>query len=375
MAPPVYTYLIADLATNTILEEISLTGVKFNKPLNDSGKFAANWKLGPKTSHLDPYDLTMPARRVIYAFRDDRPMWGGIIWTRSYDSTNQVVQIGAGEWWSYFDHRKVLPTFTYGGTLTQVAALTESYRSTDQNTIARQLVATAQAHAGGNILVTPADTDVSGILRDRSYSGYDLTDLGDALRNLCNVIDGPDMVFDVLPGSPAPRRVIRIGTPRLGQQGSSWVWEMGGNVTAYKWPSDGTRMATRAYATGQGIELGLPIAVAEDTSKYSMGFPLLELERQYSSAEDAGTLAGHAASDQQAARMPVALPQLVVRGDIPPTAADIDRGDDGWLVIPPDPFHRAGFEGPVRVIDMEFNPGTNAERVILTMAPLLDGVA
>jgi hypothetical protein len=375
VALPVYTYLIADLGTNTILEEISLTGVRFNKPLNDSGKFSATWKLGAKTAHLDPYDLTMPARRVVYAFRDDRPMWGGIIWTRAYDSTSQTVQIGAGDWWSYFDHRKVLPTFGYDGTLTQIAALSTAYTATDQNAIARALVAQAQAHTGGDILVVPADTDPSGTARDRTYTGYDLTDLGTALRNLCNVQGGPDIVFDVLSNSPAPQRVIRIGTPNLGQSGSSWVWETGGNITAYTWPSDGTRMGTRAFATGQGIELGLPIAVAEDTSKYEMGFPLLEMETQYSSAEDADTLAGHAQSDQDAGRMPVALPKLTVRGDIPPTAAEIDRGDDGWLVVHPDPFHRAGFSGPVRVIDMAFTPGNDAERVELTMAPLLDGVA
>lgn len=374
---PVYTYLLADLATNRILEEIRLTGVKFNRPLNSGGRFNGAWKLGPQTAKFDVYDLTMPCRRVIYAFRDSRPMWGGIIWTRNYDSVTKTLQIGAADWWSYFDHRKVLPTFTADGTLTQVAGLTEAYTATDQNAIARGLVATAQAHTGGNILVTPADTNSSGQLRDRTYPGFNLTQLGDALTNLCNVINGPDIVFDVLPAATgAPQRVIRIGTPSLGQQGSAHRWEVGGNVVAYGWPSDGTRMGTRAFATGQGVELGMPIAVAEDTSKYAGGFPLLETEAQYGSAEDTTTLTGHAQADQQVARMPVVLPKLIVRGDIPPTAADVDRGDDGWLIVPPgDLFHKNGFEGPVRVVDMSFAPGKDAERVELTMAPLLDGVA
>lgn len=375
MAPPVYSYEIADLRTNTILEEIALTGVKFNKPLNDSGKFQGTWKLGAKTAHLDPYDLSMPCRRAIYAYRDSRPMWGGIIWTRSYDSTNQTVTLGAGDWWSYFDHRKVIPLIPPNPDLTTIAGLSTTYTNVDQNDIARALVALAQSHAGGNILVEPADTDLSNTVRTRNYNGYDLTGVADALTNLCNVINGPDMVFDVLPGSPAPRRVLRLGTPWFGQQGSSWVWEMGGNVVSYTWPSDGTRMATRAFATGQGVELGMPIAVSEDATKYDGGFPVLELETQYGSAEGEDTLNGHAESDQLAGRMPVVLPKLVVRGDITPTAAEVDRGDDGWLVLPPDPFHRTGFEGPVRVVDMSFSPGASAERVELTMAPLLDGVA
>lgn len=371
---PVYTYLIADLRTNTILEEIRLTGVKFNKPLNDSGKFSGTWKLGPKTGHLDPYDLSMPARRVIYALRDDRPMWGGIIWTRNYDSAKQEVQIGAGDWWTYFDHRKVIPMIPANPDLTTVAGLSTTYTALDQNEIARRLVQLAQTHTGGSIGVT-VDSSISAVVRDRTYNGWDLTGVGDALKNLVNIDGGPDLVFDVLPSSPAPIRALRLGDPWLGQQGSSWEWEIGGNVMGYSWPSDGTRMATRAFATGQGVDLGLPIAVAEDTSRYVGGFPLLESESTYGSAETTDTLLGHAASDQEAGRMPVVLPKLVTRGDITPTAAEVDRGDDGWLVIPPDPFHRDGWEGPVRVINMAFSPGTDAERVELTMAPLLDGVA
>lgn len=375
MTAPVYTYVIHDLATNRILEEIRLTDVKFNKPLNDCGTFNGTWKLGAKTAHLDAYDLSMPCRRVIYAYRDDRPMWGGIIWTRKYDSATQTVALGGAEFWSYFDHRKVIPLLPPSPGLTTVAGLSVTYTTQDQNNIARALVALAQTHTGGNILVEPADTDLSNINRDRTYNGWDLTDVGHALENLSNVIDGPDMVFDVLPGSSAPRRVLRVGTPWLGQQGSSWRWEMGGNVASYTWPSDGTRMATRAFATGQGVELGLPISVSEDTTKYAAGFPLLELEKQYGSAEDEDTLAGHAEADQQTAQMPVALPTIVVRGDVSPTAAEVNRGDDGWLVLPRDPFHRDGFEGPVRIVDMNFKPGADAERVDLTLAPLLDGVA
>lgn len=261
MATPVYTYAIADLRTNVILEEVRLTGVKFNKPLNNSGRFDATWKLGAKTAHLDAYDLTLPCKRVVYAFRDSRPMWGGIIWTRNYDSPTQTVKIGAGEFWSYFDHRKVLPLFTPNGTLTQVAGLNIVYTNQDQNFIARNLVQQAQFHTGGSIGIT-FDTTLTGTLRSRTYPGWDLTDTGGALRQLCDVIGGPDMVFDVLPGASAPTRILRLGTPWLGQQGSAHVWELGGNALSYEWPSDGTRMATRAYAVGEGVDLGTPIGVS-----------------------------------------------------------------------------------------------------------------
>lgn len=377
MVAPQYTYLIADTRTNTVLEEVPLDGVSFTKPLNDSGSFRGRWHLGRGSSALDPYRLTTPCKRAVYALRDGRPMWGGVIWSRDYDSTSRTVSLGAGEFWSYFDHRKVIPPLGSSPGLYTVAEQTVSFTNTDQNEIARQLVAEAQRHTAGDIGVE-LDGSLSYVDRDRTYHGYDLADTGEALRNLAEVHDGPDMVFDVLPpagGSAAPRRVLRLGTPYLGQQGSAHVWEVGGNATGYRWKSDGTQMRTRAFASGEGVDLGTPIAVYEDTSRYDAGYVLLESESTYSGAERAATLNGHARADYEAGRAPVALVEVDVRGDIPPTAAEVDRGDDGRLVLPGDEFHPDGWAGPVRVVEARFEPSASAERVALTMAPLLEDAA
>ena len=378
MAVPQYTYLVADLRTNTILDELPLSEVRFNKPLCACGLFSATWQLDESsaTRARDPYELTMPARRAIYAFRDDRPQWGGVLWTRVYDSTTHTVKLGAAEFWSYFDHRQVLPVLAANRPTDYIAGLVVDLHDTEQNEIARRLVALAQQHTGGDIGIEVDAVD-SGIFRDRTYRGYELVDVGEALRQLAGVIDGPDIVFDVAPGRhTAPRRVLRLGEPQLGQTGSAHVWEVGGNVLEWSWPSDGTRMVTRAYATGKGIDLGLPIAVAEDPDRYREGWPLLESETGYSTVEDPDTLTDHADADQQAGRLPVVLPQLVTRGDIPPTAAEVDRGDDGRFIVPAgDLFAPKGIDTTLRVIDMAFEPSTAAERVTLTMAPLLDDIA
>ena len=388
VAPPVYRYLVADLRTNAILAELPLHDVEFNKPLNASGAFSASWKLDrtPATLRVDPYDLTTPTRRVIYALRDDRPIWGGIIWTAEYDSEADTVRIGAGEFWSYFDHRKLVPVLDLAeradGTRAApdpyyIAGLSVDLVDVEQNDIARHLVQLAQAHAGGDIGVEVDDTS-SGIWRTRHYYGHSLADVGETLRQLCNVIDGPDIVFDVAPGRDGRiRRILRLGTPTLGQQGSGHVWEYradGGNVLRYSWPRDGTRMVTRAYATGDGVDLGTPIAVTEDRGALAT-WPLLESETLYSSVLEYDTLQGHADSDQHTGRLPVVLPRITVRGDVAPTAAEIDRGDDGRLVLAPDLWHRHGVDTAVRVVDMKFTPSQDAERVELTLAPLLDDIA
>ncbi len=380
MPVPAYTYMVHDLLTNAPLGELPLTGVRHGRRLNDAGEFAGTFDLDSKTTTRrrvkDPYDWTTPVRRCIYAYRDERPVWGGIIWTRRYDSATRKVQIGAADWWSYLDHRRVVPLLPPNPPIDHVAPQQVRYDNVDQNEIARQLVQLAQAHTGGNIGIQ-LDGSFSEILRDRTYAGYELTAFGDALRNLATVLDGPDMMFGVastLDTRGRPIRQLRIGEPYLGQRGSAHVFEYGGNTTAYTWPTDGTRYASRSFATGDGAAEGMPIAVAEDRDRYTNGWPLTETEQGYSGVTDPDTLQQHADADQLAARLPVVLPTLTVRGDMHPVVGEWSVGDDARVEIEDD-FMVRGISTPMRIIADEIAPGDDAEVVTLTMAPLLDDVA
>ncbi|QFU94671.1 hypothetical protein YIM_47730 [Amycolatopsis sp. YIM 10] len=377
MRLPTYAYLVADLRSGRVLDELPLTGVKYNKPLNDSGKFSGTWDLTrhPSSTRRDPYELTMPARRALYVVRDDRPMWGGIIWTRKYDSSSHKVEVAGADWWSYFDHRKVLPVLPAAPLpLDHVAGLKMAANDVEQNDLARALVQLAQTHAGGDIGIE-FDDSRSFIYRDRTYTGHELSSVGEALRQLAAVINGPDIMFGVAPGTGGRvRRIMRVGTPRLGQTGTAHVWETGGNIVNYTWPSDATRMATRTFASGDGMAEGTPIAVAEDVDKYAQHWPLLESEQGYTSVSDADTLQGHADADQLVARLPVALPTLTVRGNTAPYVGEWDTGDDVRVVIR-DEFIRRGLDTAMRIVDAQYAPGEAAETVTITMSPLIEDAA
>lgn len=149
-----WTYLVADLASGTIINELPMSGPSITKKLNDAGTLSGTTLpiTDPRMRALNVYDMTTPCRRCIYALRDDEPWWGGIIWTRSYDSESEVVTVNCSDFWSYFDHRKVLPVLTVPPpSSTYVAGQSTVFNNTDQNDIARALVAQAQAHVGGNI--------------------------------------------------------------------------------------------------------------------------------------------------------------------------------------------------------------------------------
>jgi len=375
-----WTYTVHDLMTNAMLGELPLTGVGYNLVLNDAGQLGGQFQVdgrnNPRKRVPDPYDVTMPCRRSVYAWRDGVPQWGGIIWTRKYDSSTGMVDIQCADWWSYFDHRKVLPLLSFPVAVEfEVANLAVGAAGMDQNRIARYLVQLAQTHTGGDLGLVLDDT-TSGIDRDRTWAGYELADVGEELRRLTQVLDGPDIVFGVSTSpdsSGRPVRTMRTGDPWLGQQGAAWVWEYDANVTAYTWPSDGTRYAARTFAVGEGMDFGTRIAV---TQQLRDGWPLTETEYAYSSVSTPATLQAHADSDQIVSRLPVVLPTLTVRGDRVPRIGEWGLGDDGRVIIQDD-FHSNRIETTMRIIRADVTPGDDSEdeRVEFTMAPLLEDVS
>lgn len=352
-----WTYLAADLTSGRIIDELPLVNVRMSKVLNGAGQLHAQIRLGdPAVQARDIYDLTRPVRRCVYAIRDARPWWGGIIWASDYDEDTHTVDLGCADFWSYFDHRKVLEVLSAPPwAMSYIAGFAKIYTQVDQNDIARGLVSLAQGHPGGNIGIT-TDTALSGILRDRTYQGFDLDYTGQALRDLAAVSDGPDIAFDLggLDTSGRPARIMRTGTPRLGQQGSPHRWDLGGNMLSYTWSSGGGVMATRTYAQGDGSDRGTLIAVAEDTTRYADGWPLLETDDIFQGTTLATTLQGDANTLLGGLKLPLTTPTMTVRGDTTPTLGDFAVGDDGRMVIPVgNLLFPAGLDLPIRIMNID----------------------
>ncbi len=380
-----WSYLLADLRTNAITAEIPLTGVRISTKLGASGTMQGTWNIAQNWKGSDPYGLTRPARTAIYALRDGRPVYGGIVWTSDCDN-GESVALGSSDWWSYFDHRRVVPLLSNAQPpVTEIASLDVAFTQVDQNDIARQLVAIAQSHTGGDIGIV-ADTSTSEVLRDRTWHGYELADVGQALKQLSEVEGGPDIMFGVganLDDNGRPVRLMRIGNPHLGQQGSPFVFESGANILSYRWPSDGTRMANRAYALGEGSERGAIIAATEDVDSTANGWPLLEADANYSTVTDPATLQAHATADRYASRLPVVLPTLTVAGDganrfgrrVWPAIGEFSAADDARVVIR-DRFFSQGIDVRMRIVEVGITPGDDSvETAVLTMSPLSDDVA
>ena len=114
-----YKYILTNLLTNKVIAEVPFVNVSWGRAIKSAGGFSGEIAVTEDTSYLNLYETTMPAKTGIYVMRNDVCMWGGIIWSRSYNAKDRKLSVSGLEFTSYFAHRKIWKTYTssFGATL------------------------------------------------------------------------------------------------------------------------------------------------------------------------------------------------------------------------------------------------------------------
>lgn len=118
----VYKYYVADIITNQVIGELPFTGVSYENALKDAGSFSGTISLAIELNGIDVYSATMPGKNAVYVMRNGVCVWGGPIWSRSYDVVAKTVSVNANEFTSYYQHRKIWKTWnlTHSGCIVYV---------------------------------------------------------------------------------------------------------------------------------------------------------------------------------------------------------------------------------------------------------------
>jgi hypothetical protein len=107
----VYRYYTADILTNTVIAELDLKDVSYERSIKAAGSFSGKANVLTNTSAMDLYESTLPGRTAIYILRNGECVWGGPIWSRNYDVYRKELTISAAEWPSYLHHRLIWKTY------------------------------------------------------------------------------------------------------------------------------------------------------------------------------------------------------------------------------------------------------------------------
>jgi hypothetical protein len=111
-----YSYYLVDIVTNTALAQIPFEDVSYERSLKQAGQFTGKITTTGQTEDLDLYNSTMPGKTALYVMRNEKCVWGGIVWSRGYDMTGRSLTVSASEFTSYFNRRHIWKTYTYSFT-------------------------------------------------------------------------------------------------------------------------------------------------------------------------------------------------------------------------------------------------------------------
>jgi hypothetical protein len=385
-----YRWYVGDLRTGKISRTIDLIGASWSVPLGDAGSLEGSFPIrsGEWPSARSDAAVTKAYLAVAYvdAAGDETFLEGGPIWKSDFDDVTGEFQIGAAGLASYFDHRKVIPVLAAGD---NPATATVTYTGEQRGLIAKRLVELAQSHTGANLpIVLPDDADLggAGTKYTQTYPGYELGWVGERLKQLSELgatndeSDGPEIQFVPRRRSDDPRFiewVMRIGTEpsmMLTQAGPAWVFDRTvpkSPVRAIKVSSDGTQMAFRQWAAGQGEAEGRPIVWDEDMTLVDLGFPLLESEvTATDTVSTTETLHAHATGALAFSQRPVESWALTVSRDTRPSVAQYAPGDWATVRVKDHVFIPAG-DYSMRILSVA---GDTSDAVTLTLSERLGDI-
>lgn len=272
-------YLDGDLAAVLVWDSDVRTESWFQDMLADvMARYRSNLSTATAPDFLSATNLGV-ASQLLWVERAGVLVWGGIIWGVNGDVSSNSLSIAAGGFHSYTRRRFIRPN-------------TLSYSSTDQLTIARDLIDQMEAFNGSLGIINTSETSTSGVLRDREYSWWLRKNYGEAIDQLAAVNDGFDFRYALSYQSGVPTVEFVTSYPKIGRS-TSFVFDLGSNVELLSFQRDGASMANEVDALGEGEGPNKLIKTATSPSTLAT-YPLLQSVVSFTDVTSETTLGTHA---------------------------------------------------------------------------------
>lgn len=323
-------WFIGDLLTGRVSTYLPVKSGNWSTAINDAGSVNVSLTLAdPDVRALDLRNVATVGKSFLGVAENGVILNAGPIWAHDYDKDSSELQLTAAGMWSYFDHRVLIPVLT--GTQTPFDVETY-YEQVSLTTVARRLVQQAQSHTNGNVpVVLPAE--IAGT-EDREYQGADLTLVGDALKDLTSMENGPEI--DFLPRFKTDRRyvewVMRVGTPSQPQLSglTTHVWDYGirqTTIRGLKVQKDGSKLQGRAWGQGGSASDATMFSQYTNSNLLAQGYPLLELVDASRTVDEQYQLDAYVRENARVGSKPTEFWTFQVQANQSPRIAEYAKGD------------------------------------------------
>ncbi|QAX92780.1 minor tail protein [Streptomyces phage Austintatious] len=348
-----YRVVLCDLRSDQVLDILPAQGLKLDDYIGKTGGAQFSIPVTDATMARRAREAVIPARTAVWIERAGEVWWGGIVWTREITPPSRgrpgALAVQAATFDSYLAHRLLSAGWTGTGV--------------DQFDIARQIVDWVQSTDGGDIGIELDWSQTSGVLRDRTYSRYDLPVVRDVLDQLAGTENGFEWRIRTYRDADGRRvKGLQLGYPIIRSSRTELVLSSPGPVIDYRMPEDGTARATHWHSRGASINrnqtepsyplMSAPVAV--DGAVTPGGWPRLDGTSDYTSVEKQATLDAHARADLARAWTTTQVPTVSVRLD----GSGISPGLLGSTIRLRirDEWHPEGLDARYRLIGLATTP-------------------
>lgn len=366
---------VFETRTGRVISVVPHVGVpRWSTGLNAQGDWSVSLWLrdGAESGGLAPADLeglSVPWRLSYAVAQGDKIWQAGPLVTEDYQEGQASTSMQGGGLWKLLSDKRLLinpgraslsdATSTGSDTVFGPAGYTPVIGGTvpagNQNlslhTISKRIVQTIESAPGGDLpVVYPNDIAGSSI---REYPGYDLASPGQRLLDLSQVIGGPETEFAPEFADPLTKQSIqwrmRIGDTennggRLGNPSFGMAWDLGKALVDVAYGTDGSKMATRDFERGNGMNRDLLTGFADSPiNTQDAGALLLETSGGlHTSVQIKATLNQWASAAVAGGLQPI--PKMVAKVRT--------AGDDGAGNVTRSPHQSGVFSGDTGVLNL-----------------------
>lgn len=352
MIAPIYRVLLCDLRSDQVLDVLPITDVSLDDYIGKIGSASATIPLPNRAVAARARAAVEPGRTAMWIERGSEIWWGGVLWTANLTSNARgflSLQVQAGGWASYLDHRAILHT--------------QQAVQVDQYDIVRGLIDYSASLPGGDIGIETDAEQLSGVLRDRTFRRYDVPRIREVIDQLAATEGGFEWRIMSYREPTSGRRVkrLQLGAPVIRTGASEVVLDHPGPLLSYGWPIDATVQANvwqsrgasdNKNQTAESLPLMSELLVADE--QLGAGWPRLDGTSDYSTVTEQPTLDAHARADLAAALRPQTIPEVTVALDRTPLSpallgatVRVRIRDDWWT---------EGLDHRYRVVGLAISP-------------------
>lgn len=335
------TYIFGDLLTGSIIQEIPLQGVSMTRGFG-MGDFRGSFTLDQTgKDNRDLLASTEPGRCYVVCERNDNPIWGGFVWTRTYQSQAKMNQLYCRAFEHYPSYRTILEDF--------------EYTNIEQRNIFLDLW-TSMMEDPNSVQFTLPSSFPDAVLKSLSIRSFEYKSYREGMDSLSNADDGFDWTVDVNRVSGSYTKSLRIGYPRLGAT-EPIDFDYPGSVVNYWRNESMAERGTHFFGIGAGEGSTMIVQPVTHGDLISAGFPRYDSDISFKSVTDPTILSGLTAQAASARKPGVPIYTVELKADKDPAFGSYGLGDAVRFnfVDPahPDPINR---KVNSRILGWEYYP-------------------